>query len=96
MKSTVLLVAFGATKDLPVEQLSMTTEEYYEGGIPLIDAREYRSKRGIVLVRGEIFDSRGRAAQRFENRYASDGRLSSNRTVHGDGSVTEQIIDPIK
>lgn len=70
----------------------MPVDEYYDRSSELIDSSSYRQSKGVGVVRGKIYDAKGRLVQSFENHYDDDGSLRRNRTVHDDGSVTEQVI----
>jgi hypothetical protein len=72
-----------------IESHRITYDQYYNGGIPVVDANDYRAKLQIRKLRGEIYRSSGALQQQFENHYSEDGRFSSGRTVHDDGTVVE-------
>ena len=83
-----VLVAWAAD-GTEVERDEISLEEYYQGLHKLIDDGGYRASRGIVAIEGELFDPSGNLFQKFRNTYAADGRYKGGRTVHADGTVTE-------
>jgi hypothetical protein len=92
-KNIVVLTAFGSL-DERIEEIRLSIDDYYEESSELIDSSSYRRMKKIQFINGEIYNSKGRLIQSFENRYNDAGALTWNRTVHEDGSVTEQAIEP--
>lgn len=85
---TVELRAFGRDGVL-LEELVLTVAGYYEELHDLIDSDEYRAAKGVVLVRGQIYNAQGALDQEFENRYSSGGAYVGGRSVFADGTVHE-------
>ena len=44
------------------------------------------------MVRGSIYDPKGKLDQEFENRYGTHGELEWTRAVHSDGQVFEETV----
>lgn len=84
----VILVA-RARNGAEIERHELPVDNYYEDLHQIIDSDEYRAKRGIVTLEGQLFDSAGKLSQEFWNRYAADGSYEGGRTVHADGTVNE-------
>lgn len=87
-KSVVMLTATDVNRQL-VEQLNVSYDMYYDGGVPVVDSSEYRAKKGIRHLSGRIYDSRGVLEQEFDNQYLENGDFSKCRAVHADGTVVE-------
>ncbi len=83
-----MLIASDATGRI-VEERTIAVEQYYDGGIDLIDSDDYRARSGISALKGTIYGPRGRIDQEFDNRYARNGKLEWSRAVHADGQVIE-------
>ena len=75
-----------------VEQADFSVEDYYDGSCELIDSNEYRERRGIRVLTGEIFDLKGRVDQSFETSYSERGEIVRSRAVFADGQVIEKIL----
>jgi hypothetical protein len=93
LRNVVLLTAFGDMTEC-IEEARLSIDEYYEESHELIDSSGYRCTKSIRVVKGEIYNDRGRLVQSFESQYNEAGILTRNRTVHEDGSVTEQVPQP--
>jgi hypothetical protein len=87
----VILTAFGDANEC-IEKIRLSVDEYYEESSELIDSSNYRRVRKIKSINGEIYNEGGQLVQSFQNRYNDAGVLTHNRTVHDDGSITEQKI----
>ncbi len=86
LKSTVLLTAFDSDRRL-IEASELPYDDYYENGCPLIDSDDYRKKRGVRLVHGEVYASTG-FQQRFDNKYGPSGKLKETAAIFSDGTIT--------
>ena len=72
-----------------VEQSELTTEEYYEESVQVIDDKKYRAKRGIRRLEGILAGPKGKVYTEFENRYDKQGDYVGGRVVSDDGTVHE-------
>jgi len=72
-----------------VEELTLSSEEYYENLADLIDKASYRAERGILRIVGKIFDPSGNLGQEFESHYDEDGVYVRGKAVYQDGTVIE-------
>ena len=88
VRSRVFLVAFG-TDGKELFRKEIAYDDYYGGATQLIDDNEFRGSLGVARVTGEIYDSKGKLQQSFENRYDELGRYSGGRAIHADGTIIE-------
>jgi hypothetical protein len=86
IKSRVIIYAEDASGS-QVDQFDVPYETFYGDGIPVIDSNHYRAERGIRVVKGTVYDSKGIVQQCFENNYAADGAYLTGRAVHADGTI---------
>ena len=49
---------------------------YYDGLTPLLDSPDYVRQKGVRTLRGEVYDSDGQLAQRFENEYSITAEIT--------------------
>jgi hypothetical protein len=82
------LIAFDNNGNIVVEE-RLSFLEYYEELHPLIDSSEFRSNKGVVLLRGRLYNSDGVLTQEFECHYSQTGELVKSRSEHLDGTITE-------
>jgi len=87
-RSQVIIEAFGVEDDL-IEKIIVGYDEYYNESSQLIDDGQYRAARGVKRIVGKVYDSRRRLQSEFVNRYRPDGSYAGGKTVHLDGTVTE-------
>jgi len=85
-RSLVILLAEDARGTI-LERCEIPYDEYYDGGIDLLDSNAHRAEKGIRRLKGEIYDSSGSLQQTFENRYSLDGHCVGSRIVFADGTV---------
>ena len=85
---TVRLRAFDKSHK-EVSKLKLPIDDYYDNSHPLIDDDEYRRKRAIRFVHGQIFDHEGKFDQEFKNEYDSNGVYVRSKIIHADGTVIE-------
>ena len=93
LRNVVVLTAFGDVNER-IEEVRLSVDEYYEESHELIDSGVYRRTKNIRIIKGEIYNDRARLVQSFESQYNDAGVMTRNRTVHEDGSVTEQVPQP--
>jgi hypothetical protein len=72
-----------------IEEMALSSEDYYQGLSDLIDSAAYRERKGIVKVTGRIYDPHGDVDQEFANEYDERGRYLRGKTIHRDGTVIE-------
>jgi hypothetical protein len=87
-REMVILLAFDDAAQI-VERAKIGYDDYYADSSPLIDDGAYRASRRIVKVTGTIYNSAGDVQSSFENWYGRDGKYARSRTVHHDGTITE-------
>lgn len=88
-KHDVAILVARARDGAEIERAEMPPERYYEQLHEMLDSSEYRVKRGIVVIEGQLIDHSGDVFQEFRNRYSELGRYEGGRTVHSDGTVNE-------
>jgi hypothetical protein len=77
-----------------VERVELNTHDYYDELHDLIDDDDYRSRKGVRSLRGELYGSRGKLLKKFECRYSAEGAIVFHRAEHDDGTVQEETIEP--
>jgi hypothetical protein len=87
-RSKVFLIGFDED-GAKVEEVTIGYDDYYNQSSPLIDDGAYRSLRRVVKVVGTIYNSAGEIQSEFDNSYGKHGEYVRSRTVHRDGTVTE-------
>lgn len=85
-KDVVLLVAED-TNGRTIERREVSYDEFYEGGIDMVDSNAYRAAKAIRWLRGEVYDSSGSLQERFDNRYSEDGECLASRITFADGTT---------
>jgi hypothetical protein len=87
-RSQVILIAENGD-GVVVERLDVPLDNYYGGGLPVVDSDDYRRLNGIRLLRGHIYGYKGNLMEEFVVKYDSDGRYIHSRAVHEDGTIVE-------
>lgn len=87
-KDVVILIAESADGEV-IDTHEMPFDEFYDSDNKLIDSKEYRARRGIRRITGELFDMSGQLTQVFNVWYLKDGSQSRRRAVHADGTIIE-------
>jgi hypothetical protein len=70
-----------------VERREVPYDEFYEGGIDVVDSNANRATNSIRRLKGEIYDSSGSLQEMFDNRYSEDGRCLGSRITFADGTT---------
>ncbi len=89
--SLAILEAFDAARE-PVLKMIMPYFDYYEELHPLIDDDEYRRERNIRYLHGQLYNDDAKLVQDFQCEYDATGAYIGGRTVHEDGTVTENRV----
>jgi hypothetical protein len=87
-KNEVNIIGFDEDGNI-IDDITITYDEYYESSLEIIDSNEYRSRSGVVLIKGAVYDHSGQLDQEFENRYNQNGEYIGGRVVHSDGTIIE-------
>jgi hypothetical protein len=72
-----------------VERTEVPYDDYYGGGVAIVDSNAYRAAKRIRRLTGEVYNSKGQLQQSFDNQYAEDGRYLRSRMIFADGTVVE-------
>lgn len=75
-------------KDEVVGETLLSLDDYYDGSCEVIDSAAYRRKARVRVVKGELYDPKGKMFQSFENQYDSKGAIQHTRVVYSDGERT--------
>jgi len=87
-KSVAQMIAYNANEGVVLRK-NLYFDDFYDGENELIDSSEYRRQRGIVRVKGKIYDSRGKLVKEFETEYFANGDYKRGKSIFEDGTVQE-------
>jgi hypothetical protein len=92
IKSDYAYVVCYDSSGVVVLRKTISLEMYYEGVHPFIDSSEYRQRRGICKIIGELY-RKAKLVQSFDLRYdMENGKQIGRKVVFDDGTIQKEGI----